>query len=388
VAIERLEDRRLLSASLGAGAVGPLTASPALTTVAPSVKTYGVTLHLQAGQSFNGYLGMVTGAHVNSSINKITASINWGDGSQSSQGVVAITASGHIDVGGMHTYSTAGNYAITIVVYAAPIPIPGQPTPNYILLLGTIKSKAIVAGDSSGGVTLHEKAGTSFTASVGTFQFPAPGNGLAANISWGDGTTSKGTLVPSGIIGVDVIKYEVDGTHTYAKPGTYAITVTVTRSLGPPGSLAPVQLITTINSTADVSATSSLSLNGTISGTYKLAPVLADIGATYVFTGTGAAGAVGPVALSGSVHLPGFIATGKASGTLTLDDISASAVKSGSVTLSVTGPTEAGFGPFPGTLSYVITGGTGAFAGATGSGTIAVTLDSAGQTFTFKILSN
>lgn len=59
------------------------------------------------------------------------------------------------------------------------------------------------------------------------------------------------------------------------------------------------------------------------------------------------------------------------------------------MTLALTGPTEKGFGGvFPATLNYVISSGTGIFADATGSGTIAVTLVGNGQLFTFKIVSN
>ena len=71
-----------------------------------------------------------------------------------------------------------------------------------------------------------------------------------------------------------------------------------------------------------------------------------------------------------------------------MTSISASPVNSGSVTLQLTAPPVASPEAFPSVLDYVITGGTGAFAGATGSGTIAVTLGSDGSnTFTFDITS-
>src|SRR5262249_12143265 len=47
---------------------------------------------------------------------------------------------------------------------------------------------------------------------------------LAATINWGDGTTSTGMLVTNGRGG-----FLVDGTHTYAVPGTYSVGITVTR---------------------------------------------------------------------------------------------------------------------------------------------------------------
>ena len=53
------------------------------------------------------------------------------------------------------------------------------------------------------GVTLHEQAGVSFTASVGTFVTLAPGTNLHAFIRWGDGTSSQGTLKSDGVVGLD-----------------------------------------------------------------------------------------------------------------------------------------------------------------------------------------
>ena len=60
---------------------------------------------------------------------------------------------------------------------------------------------------------LHESKGVSFTANLGTFTTIAPATNLVATITWGDGTTSKGTLKPLSPVGIDQIKFEVDG-HT------------------------------------------------------------------------------------------------------------------------------------------------------------------------------
>ena len=66
-----------------------------------------------------------------------------------------------------------------------------------IVSLGTIHSKAIVSpATSTGGVSLKETAGVPFTATVGTFSFPAPAAGLAASIDWGDGTVSPAPSPP------------------------------------------------------------------------------------------------------------------------------------------------------------------------------------------------
>lgn len=257
------------------------------------------------------------------------------------------------------------------------------------LLIGTlpVTSSPPVAASLGQGVTLNENVGVPFTASVGTFVTIAPATNLRARISWGDGSTSRGTLTPLGIVGIDQVKLEVDGTHTYRRPGTFDNKVTVFRIA--PTSLAatsPARVIAAFKSTAVV-AGKLTRLDGKITGTYTLAPTAADIGAGYVFTGTGTAGDLGAVSAHAFVTTPGFIATGHATGTLTLTQTGpfANALLN-SVTLSLTGPAEPGFGPFPGTLSFKIVSGTGAFAGATGAGTVGVILN-ADRTFAFVLTS-
>src|SRR5205807_1807119 len=85
------------------------------------------------------------------------------------------------------------------------------------------------------------------------------------------------------------------------------------------------------------------------------------------FSVSGTAGALGAVSVSGKVKLPGFVASGHATGTLTLSN------SQGSVTLALTGPLEPGFGAFPATLSYTVTSATGAYFDNIASGIIAVT---------------
>jgi hypothetical protein len=246
---------------------------------------------------------------------------------------------------------------------------------------------------------LHELPEVSFTADLGNFVADAPASRLSADINWGDGTSSNGMIVADGGVAAGaagasatVMKYEVDGTHTYKDAGVYPITATVLEQ-GPTGTTY-VLLLDTFHDTAIV-AHGDTNLDGTISGTYLAAPSPSPVasptaiilGAEYIFTGTGTAGALGPVAAKGDIVLPSPVAaTGVATGTLTLTSISTTPADSGSVTLKLIGPIQKGKGTLPATMSYVITGGTGAFAGATGVGTIAITLRS-DNSFTFDITS-
>jgi hypothetical protein len=388
--IEALEDRRLLSASVGTVGGGAVVVSPPIIVPITSPVT-GLTFHATDNVNFNGPVAIWTGTlpkpptPTTTLWLKAQASIQWGDGT-SSAGTFVQDGNGIIQVDGSHTYTKPGTFNTLINVTEVPVVKPGFPHPQFIVEIGQGKGKAIVAGQSVGSVTIYTKVNFPFTGPVAhlSFHVPKPSvSAYAATIDWGDGTTTAGTFASS----TPTANSDVIGTHTYKKAGTFNIHVVVT--LGPaPGSGAafPTKVVAIIDSTAHV-AKPIIGLNGTIAGTYKLAPTIPDIGATYVFTGSGYAGVLGAVTLAGTVHLPGFIASGKAGGTLTLTTKGAAAASSGSVTLTLTGPTEAGFGPFPTTLNYVITSGTGAFANVAGSGTIAVTLDTKDQAFAFVIHS-
>jgi hypothetical protein len=392
-AIEVLEGRRLLSASaITLEPIASSRAAAAAVTVAPA--GHGVTLNLIAGQPFSGSLGTFTGiTPAREARFTISAIVHWGDGSAASAGDVSIDSAGTISISGSHTYARAGRHPIAVSILGRPVAQAGRPAPKVVVLLGIIHSKAVIGAattsappvNSTGGVTLQEAPGVAFTASIGTFITLAPATNLQASVTWGDGSSSNGTVKADGVIGIDEIQFEVDGTHTYANVGTYPIHVVVYKPGPTPTSVA--RLITTIDSTAIVASATSLSLNGTITGKYSLAPTAITIGPGYIFTGTGTAGVMGNVSAQASVFGPPFQTTGQPQGTLTLTAVGPSATPVAStVTLAVTGPTQSSSAPFPSTLNYVITAGTGTFAGATGIGTIAVTLG-AGQSFTFVITS-
>ena len=93
--------------------------------------------------------------------------------------------------------------AVPDVITASPVTIPGQTT------------------------------ATSFTASVATFtdSYPAaPPSFFTALITWGDGTTSNGTITQSGGT------YTVSGMHSYASANTYTVGVAITSGAGSTGS--------------------------------------------------------------------------------------------------------------------------------------------------------
>src|SRR5207245_11111436 len=91
-----------------------------------------------------------------------------------------------------------------------------------------------------GPVTISPTVGTPFSGAVATFTDPAgaepnasddPGgvisNHYTATISWGDNTTSAGTITLSSGT------YTVSGSHTYATQGTFTVTVTIHHETAP-----------------------------------------------------------------------------------------------------------------------------------------------------------
>ena len=242
---------------------------------------------------------------------------------------------------------------------------------------------------------LRETTNAAFTADLGSFTYPAPGTSLSATVSWGDGTTSTGVIKSDGVVGIDEIKFEVDGSHTYTHAGDFPILATVFT----PGvtSSGVDHVVTTLHDLAIVTAaTTNTPLDGTVSGTYSiLPPTTLGSGAEYLFSGTGTAGVLGPVSATGKVDLSASLntsatATGLATGTLTLTSAGTATAAGGSVTLKLTATLPTKPGAFPSLFTYVITSGTGIYAHAAGTGTIAVTLGSStvANSFEFVIKSS
>lgn len=376
--VETLEHRRLLSVSVAPSLASAGALSSSVAASSPFGTDAGFTIHETAGVPFTAKVAFYPTPVLDPPLG-YSAKINWGDGTTSA-GQWVYGPNGNdfgLVVSGSHQYTKAGTFTIKTQIITSPIP--GSPIHLPTTVVDTITSKAIVAArpaNSTGGATITEPAGKQFTATVGNFNFPAPGGNMHASIKWGDGTTSVGTIKAVGATGIDVIKYAVVGTHTYKLPGTYPIHITVTRALVP--TTTPFT-VASINSTAKVT----LPLAGKITGTYSIAPTTnPDIGKLYLFTGTGTAGALGAVSATGSVRTLGFIAGGHATGTLTLSN------SHGSVTLTLTGPSQPGFSGLPASMTYQITSATGDYAGDTGSGSIAISLISpvaSQKRFTFVI---
>ena len=231
--METLESRTLFSVipTVPALAHRTVLSSAAVATPSPGTTVSGVTLNLTADVPFMGSVGFVSSPSI--APLQATVSIAWGDGGSSTGTLQAATLNGvsGYDIIGTHTYTLARTDSITTTITLRPISVPGQPTPEFIVLLPAVNGTAIVsppAVNSSGGVTLDEVAGKSFAADMGQFSTIAPAKGVAAVIHWGDGIATPAKITAAGVSGIDVLNFDVVGRHRYRKPGAYAVRIVAT----------------------------------------------------------------------------------------------------------------------------------------------------------------
>ncbi len=83
------------------------------------------------------------------------------------------------------------------------------------------------------GVDINPTATQSFTGTVATLSDTnpnAPASDFTATIDWGDTTQSAGTVTANGNGNNAASQFNIGGTHTYALPGQYTVTTTVTEN--------------------------------------------------------------------------------------------------------------------------------------------------------------
>jgi hypothetical protein len=112
------------------------------------------------------------------------------------------------------------------------------------------------------------------------------------------------------------------------------------------------------------SSVSTHPLHGTGSGIYGGLQIIVDTGNSFTLTGTVELRDLGSFTVTGGVQGVGMIASGRATGELTLTNAH------GTITLALHGAVQSAFSQPPSTLVYSVTGGTGAFRHLTGYGTV------------------
>jgi hypothetical protein len=234
----------------------------------------------------------------------------------------------------------------------------------------TSSSVAALSVNAIAGKKFHDVVG-SWTVADG---LPKHGSGIIAIavIDWGDGKTSHAKLVDDGSGVVQIV-----GSHAWKKPGTFQTVVKVEEY--PKGHSHQLSVIGEGDASAVVAPKPhKVSVKGTLTGAYTT-PLGNPDARSYVFTGTGTAKSLGAVSVSGTITPPGFIRSAPATGQLTLTG------PAGSVTIDLTGHPQNGGSPLPQKMTYVVTGGTGAFPNPGGKGTISIAVDTTANTFVIVV---
>ncbi|HEY7329530.1 MAG TPA: SdrD B-like domain-containing protein [Gemmataceae bacterium] len=238
----------------------------------------GVQVNEKEGVSFTATVARFT----NQTATGKSAVIDWGDGTTSSGTVAASGAD--VTVSGSHTYAKQGYFPILITLSDANGPI-GQAT-----------GQAVVADTrfSLASTNVSAFAGVPFTGTVARLTDIPSGDVASdfdAKISWGDGTTSTGTL-QSILPG----QFLVVGSHTWATNGTRSVTVTVTEH-GSASGQGPTINTTSSTKFSGTIAQLQLPIPGSVTANYVAS---IDWGDGTTSTGTLTLQADGSVVLSGS----------------------------------------------------------------------------------------
>jgi hypothetical protein len=181
---------------------------------------YGLPTSLSAASFTDNSMGAEVGDY--------TATINWGDGASSS-GVVS-GANGVFMVTSLpvtHTYAWPGQYTVSVTVVGKEGGSPTTATYTVWVIprpLITFTAPVYATADQP----------TDGTAPISLVVEPNPGGGPAGSptISWGDGTSSTGSLSGGGGL------FALTGVHTYAVDiGTYAVSAVLAFN---PAQIVPV----------------------------------------------------------------------------------------------------------------------------------------------------
>lgn len=160
-----------------------------------------------------------------------TATIDWGDGSPTSNGTITNPFTGTFGVTGSHTYAEellgTATYTITVTISdtggASTIATTHASVGDNSFAIGSTSSLSAVEGASTGTVVLLPFTDHNSGATTADF---------TATVDWGDGSgVQSATVASTGTAG----QFQVTGSHTYLEEGSFATTVHVSDDGGSAG---------------------------------------------------------------------------------------------------------------------------------------------------------
>jgi hypothetical protein len=187
----------------------------------------GVNQQAVEGQKLKDTLvGTFTDAKATST-DDFKVTINWGDGTKvQSKGISVVETAAHtFAVYASHTFKEAGTFDGTLVISA----LDG-------FKATTIFQSTVAEANLTGiAETINAVSGKTFDGEIATFKDAnkfATAKDFVADIDWGDGTTSKGTITLNSD-GVFVVK----GSHDYKTAGDFNITIDLLDEGTPSGTI-------------------------------------------------------------------------------------------------------------------------------------------------------
>lgn len=201
------------------GANTTLTGTATVTDAPITVNAGSALASVAEGTSISGIVATFTDAYAAAPITDYTATIIWGDGFFTPGTITFDPIHQVYNISGSHVYADEGDYTVgarvddvggstTTLAEASSITITDAPLTTAV------------------GSKISAVSGAGFSGQVASF-IDTNSQGLAsdftANISWGDGTTTLGTITQPGGLGTGFLVF---GSHTYSKPGA-AIPVSI-----------------------------------------------------------------------------------------------------------------------------------------------------------------
>src|SRR3984893_13495278 len=189
-----------------------------------------------------------TDTNLSDTASSFTATIDWGDGTTSTGTVVG--SNGHFTVEGGHTYADENQFPALVTVTRTA-------DSSQLLIAGTV-AVADTDNFTPHGATITYTPNTPLTnVTVATFTDTNTQNvagDFTAQIDWGDGTITTGTV--QGSAG----SFSIVGSHTYTAAGEFAVSVAFADD-------APDAATGSVNSTAVSGFGGTVVLNSATEGT-------------------------------------------------------------------------------------------------------------------------
>jgi len=227
-------------------------AATSTVTVAQPLLASGTTINATPGvlPPAPGFLvGSFTDATPGDGPASFAVTVDWGDGSPPSTsgngqvflGAAVPGSNATFDVFSPHVYASSGTFTVTLTITsnangAAAAAVSTAEVVPKLLASGAVLKASAGAPIPPGGM------GFIVASVIDAALFEPPFN-FAATIDWGDGTppTLTGT-VTAGVLNTFILSpvlgtFDLVTTHTYASPGTFTATITITDNTIPPGPL-------------------------------------------------------------------------------------------------------------------------------------------------------